>query len=221
MRKKFSWGWPLRTIAAIALAVRGGAGGPPTRSELPRTTGPFSVIDINLAKVILEDHMGIRRRADFHGHLHRPVARPGGGRSGRGDGTLSLVQLRRSREPIDRKGMVEVLGDLGVVAPWLVRRPTSSRVTPSVASSPWRPDLSSYKDLEPSSCSRPETGDKGFFLDGVQWAGKPTTKRASNLGGDRLRRHRARWWPSSNRPTPRVSVVLGSGRPTGCRRPMT
>ena len=185
MRKKFSWGWPLRTIAAIALAwfvAAPAQAADPVRIAENDWTG--QLIDINLAKVILEDHMGIDVELIFTTF----TAQWPGLAVGDLDVAMELYpsySFAAHEEWIDEKGMVEVLGDLGVVVhigwyvPTYVIEGDAER-----GIEPMAPDLRSYKDLNKyvELFQRPETGDKGFFLDGpVGWETN-NEARIANLG---------------------------------------
>ena len=185
MHKTFRIGWPLGAIAALTLAWLVAApaqAAEPVRIAEGDWTG--SLIDVNIAKVIMEDHMGLEVElifADYTGQW-----------AGLAVGDLDVVMelwpsysFEAREEWIDEKGMVEFLGDFGVVGhvgwyvPAYVIKGDAAR-----GIEPMAPDLKTYEDLNKyvDLFQRPDTGDKGFFLDGVQSWEANNEERIANLG---------------------------------------
>ncbi len=185
MRKTFRFGWPLRAIAAIALAwfvAAPAQAAEPVRIAENDWTG--NLIDINLAKVIMEEHMGLEVEliyADYTGQWAGLAV---------GDLDVSMeiwpsFSFAAHEEWIDEKGAVEFLSELGMIAsagwfvPTYVIKGDAER-----GIEPMAPDLKTYKDLDKyvELFQRPETGDKGFCLDAVQSWEIHNEERFANLG---------------------------------------
>ncbi|NHX27097.1 hypothetical protein HA397_24275, partial [Escherichia coli] len=142
------------------------------------------LVDINLAKIILSEHMGYDVElvfADYTGQW-------AGLASGDLDVGMELwpsLEVESVREWVHEKGKVEILGDLGVVATagWFV--PTYMIKGDSERGiEPMTPDLVSYEQLNKyaSLFARTETGDKGFCLDSVPTWELHNEDRIKNLG---------------------------------------
>ena len=185
MRKTFRFGWSLGAFAALTLAWLVAApaqAAEPVRIAENDWTG--QLIDINLAKVILEEHMGIDVELVFADSVGQWV----GLAAGDLDVAIELwpsYQVAPHKEWIDEKGKVEALGDFGVlgVVGWYM--PTYViEGDPERGIEPMAPDLKSYKDLNKYAelFQRPETGDKGFFMDGVESWEAHNEDRIANLG---------------------------------------
>ena len=185
MHKTFRFAWPLRVIAALTLAWLVAApaqAAEPVRIAENDWTG--QLVDINLAKIIMEDHMGLEVEliyADYTGQWSGLAV---------GDLDVSMevwpsFSFAAHEEWIDEKGMVEVIGDFGMASSggWFV--PTyviEGDAERGIA--PMAPDLKSYKDLNKyvELFHRPETGDKGFYLGGVVTWETHNEERIANLG---------------------------------------
>lgn len=142
------------------------------------------LIDINLAKVIMEDHMGLDVElvfADYQGQWAGLAA---------GDLDVAMeiwpsFSHDAHREWIDEKEKVEVIGPLGVVGgtgwhvPTYVIEGDADR-----GIEPMAPDLKTYEDLNKYKklFGRPETGDQGMFLAVVAAWEAGDEDRAKNLG---------------------------------------
>ena len=115
MRKTFRFGWSLGAIAALTLAWLVAApaqAAEPVRIAENDWTG--QLIDINLAKVILEEHMGIDVELVFADSVGQWV----GLAAGDLDVAIELwpsYQVAPHKDWIDEKGKVEALGDFGVL----------------------------------------------------------------------------------------------------------
>lgn len=142
------------------------------------------LVDINLAKIILEEHMGKKVELIFADYTGQWV--------GLANGNLDVgmeiwpsISTAAHQEWIDEKKKVEVLGELGVVAtagwyvPTYVIEGDAARGIKAMA-----PGLRSYKDLNKYAklFARPETGDKGFCLDSVPTWELHNEDRIENLG---------------------------------------
>jgi glycine betaine/proline transport system substrate-binding protein len=142
------------------------------------------LVDINLAKIILEEHMGFDVDLVFADYTGRW--------SGLAAGDLDVAMeiwpsysIAAHEEWIDEKKKVEVVGDLGVVGSggWFV--PTYViKGDPERGIEPMAPDLKSHKDLNKYAnlFARPETGDKGFLLDAIASWETQNEGRIANLG---------------------------------------
>ncbi len=130
-------------------------------------TGQF--IDINLAKIILEEEMGYDVELIFadYGAQWQGIA------NGDLDFTMEIWpdwSIDDHKKYIDEKGLVEVIGPLGVIGstgwfvPTYVIKGDSER-----GIEPMAPDLKSWEDLNKyvDLFKRPESGDKGYALDSV------------------------------------------------------
>ena len=185
MRKTFKIRWPVGAIAAIALAWLVAApaqAAEPVRIAENDWTG--NLVDINMAKIILEEHMGIEVEliyADYTGQWAGLAV---------GDLDVSMeiwhsFSFDAHQEFVDEKGMVEVIGDLGMVGssgmyvPTYVIKGDAERGIAAAA-----PNLKTYKDLNQYTAlfRRPETGDKGFFLGVVPSWEAHYEERFANLG---------------------------------------
>ena len=185
MRKTYRFGWPLGVIAGMALAwfvVAPAQAAEPVRIAENDWTG--QLVDINLAKVIMEDHMGLEVElifADYTGQWAGLAA---------GDLDVAMeiwpsFSFAAHEKWIDEKGVVEVIGDLGVIGssgwfvPTYVIKGDAER-----GIEPMAPDLKSYKDMNKyvELFQRPETGDKGFCIDAVQSWEIHNEERIANLG---------------------------------------
>jgi len=185
MHKTFRFTWPLRVIAALTLAWLVAApaqAAEPVRIAEGDWTG--QLIDINLAKIVMEEHMGLEVEliyADYTGQWAGLAV---------GDLDVSLelwhsFSFAAHEEWVDEKGMVEVIGDFGLAATagWYV--PTYVIEGDAARGiEPMAPDLKTYEDLNKYAAlfHRPETGDKGFFLDGVLTWETHNEERIANLG---------------------------------------
>ena len=185
MCKTFRFSWLTRVIAATALAwfvAAPAQAAEPVRIAENDWTG--NLIDINLAKVIMEEHMGLEVElifADYTGQW-----------AGLAVGDLDVAMeiwhsfsFAAYEEWVDEKGMVEVIGDLGMVGSSGLYVPTyviKGDAARGIA--PMAPDLKTYEDLNKYTAlfHRPETGDKGFFLDAVQSWEIHNEERFANLG---------------------------------------
>ncbi len=181
----------LRGIWSVMLALALGIG--TTSMANAQSKGPIRIaendwtgqlVDINLAKIILEEHMGYDVDlvfADYTGQWAGLAA---------GDLDVSMeiwpsYSIAAHEEWIDEKEKVEVIGDLGVVGSggWFV--PTYViEGDPERGIEPMAPDLKSYKDLNKYAklFARPETGDKGFLLDAIASWETQNEGRIANLG---------------------------------------
>ena len=185
MQKTFRFGSPLRVIAALTLAWLVAApaqAAEPVRIAENDWTG--QLVDINLAKIIMEEHMGLEVEliyADYTGQWSGLAA---------GDLDVSMevwpsFSFAAHEEWIDEKGMVEVIGDFGMASSggWFV--PTYVIEGDAARGiEPMAPDLKTYEDLNNYAelFQRPETGDKGFYLAGVASWGTHNEERMANLG---------------------------------------
>ncbi|MBT6510042.1 MAG: ABC transporter substrate-binding protein [Rhodospirillaceae bacterium] len=163
-------------MAAPALAAE------PIRIAENDWTG--NLIDINVAKIILEEHMGMEVElifADYTGQWAGLAV---------GDLDVSMeiwpsFSFDAHEEWIDEKGAVEVIGDLGVFAkagwyvPTYVIEGDAERGIDAAA-----PDLKTHEDLNQYAelFSRAETSGKGFYLSGVQTWEAHDEERIDNLG---------------------------------------
>lgn len=142
------------------------------------------LVDINLAQIILEEHMGYDVElvfADYTGQWAGMAA---------GDLDVAMeiwpsYSIAAHKEWIVEKKKVEVIGDLGVIgnSGWFV--PTYVIEGDSARGiEPMAPDLKSWKQLNKYAklFSRPETGDKGFLLDAVPGWESQNEGRIANLG---------------------------------------
>ena len=185
MRKTFRIRWFTRIFAAAALAwfvAAPAQAAEPVRIAENDWTG--NLIDINLAKIIMEDHMGIEVEpifADYTGQWAGLAV---------GDLDVSMeiwpsFSFAAHEEWIDEKGVVEFMSDLGVMGsagwyvPTYVIKGDAERGIAAMA-----PDLKTYKDLNQYAelFQRPETGGQGFYLGGVQSWEAHDEERIASLG---------------------------------------
>lgn len=142
------------------------------------------LIDVNLAKIILNEHMGYQAELVFADYTGEWPA------LARGDLDVAMeiwpsISTASTEEWIDKKHKVEKIGDLGVTAsagwyvPTYVIKGDAAR-----GIAPMAPDLKSYKDLNKYAklFSRPETGDAGFCLDSIPTWELHNEDRIKNLG---------------------------------------
>ncbi len=142
------------------------------------------LVDSNLAKIILEEHMGYDVELVFADYTGQWV----GLAAGDLDVSMEIwpsYSFAAHEEWIDEKKKVEVVGDLGVIgnSGWWV--PTYViEGDPERGIEPMAPDLKSYKDLDKYAklFARTETGDKGFLLDAVPGWESQNEGRIANLG---------------------------------------
>ncbi len=181
----------LRGIWAVMLALALGIGTTSIANAQDKGTIRLAendwtgqLVDINLAKIILEEHMGYEVElvfADYTGQWAGLAA---------GDLDVAMeiwysYSFAAHEEWIDEKKKVEVIGDLGVFGTggWFV--PTYViKGDPERGIEPMAPDLKSWKDLNKYAklFARPETGDKGFLLDAVPSWETQNEGRIANLG---------------------------------------
>ncbi len=185
MNRNLGRRWLVGATAAAALALAAATAAQadgPIRIAENDWTG--QLVDINLAKIILEEEMGEEVElvfADYTGQWAGLAA---------GDLDVAMeiwpsFSFVAHEEWIDEKGKVEVIGDLGVIGasgwfvPTYVIEGDAERGIEAMA-----PDLKTYKDMNKYAAlfARPETGDKGFCIDAVQSWEIHNEERIENLG---------------------------------------
>ncbi len=157
----------LLVTALAGTSIANAASNGPVRIGENDWTGQW--VSINLAKVILEDHMDQDVELVFIDYPAQWAALA----SNDLDVGMEMwpsYSYDAHKEWVDEKQKVEVVGDLGVIGetgwyvPTYVVEGDSER-----GIEPMAPGLKSYQDMNKYSelFKRPETGDKGFCLDAV------------------------------------------------------
>ena len=142
------------------------------------------LVDINLAKVILTEEMGLDVELVFADYTGQWAALA----TGDLDVAMEIwpsFSFDAHEEWIDEKGKVEVIGELGVIGSsgWFV--PTYMiEGDPERGIEPMTPDLKTYEDINKyiDVFKRPETGDKGFCIDAVPSWEIRNEERIAGLG---------------------------------------
>ena len=171
-------------LAAAMMVAAGHAARAEETIRIAESDWTGSLIDANLAKVIMEEHLGLKVKLVFADY----TAQWSGLASGGLDAALEMwpsYSLDTYQKFVKEKKVVEDIGPFGIVGKtgWFV--PTYViKGDPARSIAPMAPDLSSYKDLNKYKklFSRPETGDMGMLIElGPSWkSGDP--ERAKNLG---------------------------------------
>ncbi len=142
------------------------------------------LVDINLAKVIMTEHMGLDVELVFADYTGQWAA------MSTGDLDVAMevwpsFSFDAHEEWIDEKGKVEVIGDLGVIGSsgwfvptYMIEGDTDRGIEPMT------PNLKTYEDINQyiEIFQRPETGDKGFCIDAVPSWEIHNEDRIANLG---------------------------------------
>ncbi len=177
------------SLAAMGLAV-GMAFGPVAQSDdtirIAENDWTGQLIDINLAKIIMTEHMGLDVELVFADYTGQWAALA----TGDLDVAMEIwpaFSANAYEEWVVEKGKVEVIGDLGVVGTtgWYV--PTYMiEGDPERGIEPMTPNLRSWEDINQyvDLLKRPETGDKAFCIDAVPSWEIHNEERLMNLGID-------------------------------------
>ena len=176
-------------LAALGLAV-GLAIGPAAKADdtirIAENDWTGQLIDINLAKIVMTEHMGLDVELVFADYTGQWAALA----TGDLDVAMEIwpaFSFDAHREWVVEKGKVEVIGDLGVIGAtgWYV--PTYMiEGDPERGIEPMTPDLRTWEDINRyiDVFKRPETGDKGFCIDAVPSWEIHNEERLASLGVD-------------------------------------